>query len=226
MDAGTDTPPRSTFLAWAQAFNQMRNYVTTWAQGLLGSADAAAARTTLDVPTRTGGNASGTWGIGISGNAATATTATNCSRSVAGAGLASGGGALSADQTITVTKASQAQAEAGTDDATAMTPLRTAQAIAVQAVSIGVNQTWQAVTRVGSTDYQNTTGRAISVMCTFNGRGGRSYVGVNTSTYVQVGGNTSSISDDANSRPVHSFAVPPGHYYKVVGTINNFKELR
>jgi len=39
--------------------------------------DKGAIRTFLDVPTRTGGNASGTWGIAISGNAATATTATN-----------------------------------------------------------------------------------------------------------------------------------------------------
>lgn len=31
-------------------------------------------RQVLDVPTRTGGNASGTWGIGITGNAATATS--------------------------------------------------------------------------------------------------------------------------------------------------------
>jgi hypothetical protein len=36
--------------------------------------DTGAIRTFLDVPTRTGGNASGTWGIGITGNAGTATT--------------------------------------------------------------------------------------------------------------------------------------------------------
>jgi hypothetical protein len=34
-------------------------------------------RTVLNVPTRTGGDASGTWGIAITGNAATATSATN-----------------------------------------------------------------------------------------------------------------------------------------------------
>ena len=34
-------------------------------------------RTVLDVPTRTGGNASGTWGISVTGNAATATSATS-----------------------------------------------------------------------------------------------------------------------------------------------------
>jgi hypothetical protein len=39
--------------------------------------DVAAARTNLDVPSRTGGGASGTWDVDISGNAATATNATN-----------------------------------------------------------------------------------------------------------------------------------------------------
>jgi hypothetical protein len=75
----------------------------------------------------------------LSGNASTATsstTATNCTRSVLVGGLATGGGALTADRTVTVTASTQAQAEAGTDNATAMTPLRTAQAISKQAVRI------------------------------------------------------------------------------------------
>ena len=50
-------------------------------------------------------------------------------RSIAAAGLATGGGDLSANRTITVPAATQAQAQAGTDNATAMTPLRVAQAI-------------------------------------------------------------------------------------------------
>lgn len=133
LDAGTDTPPRAEFLSWAQKFNELRNHVSVFMRNVLASADAVAARATLDVPSRAGGNATGTWGIAITGNAATATTATNCGRSVSGAGLASGGGALTADRTITVPAATQAQAEAGTDNATAMTPLRTAQAIAVLA---------------------------------------------------------------------------------------------
>jgi hypothetical protein len=58
--------------------------------------------------TNNGGNASGTWGISITGNAASATsatsatTATNCSRSVSGSGNLSGGGALTANRTITM----------------------------------------------------------------------------------------------------------------------------
>ena len=42
--------------------------------------NASGFRTSLNVPTRTGGNASGTWGISISGNAATATSATNAGK--------------------------------------------------------------------------------------------------------------------------------------------------
>jgi hypothetical protein len=135
LDADTDTlqNARPEVKGLADKFNLLVAHVTTFMQGLLGSADAATARTTLDVPSRNGGGATGTWGVSITGSAASATDATNCSRSVTGAGLASGGGALAADRVITVTKATQAQAEAGTDDATAMTPLRTAQAIAVLA---------------------------------------------------------------------------------------------
>ena len=45
------------------------------ADGGTGASDAAGARSNLNVPTRTGGDASGTWNIAISGNAATATNA-------------------------------------------------------------------------------------------------------------------------------------------------------
>lgn len=49
------------------------------AQGGTGADTAAVARTNLGVPSTTGAGASGTWGIGISGNAATATTANTAS---------------------------------------------------------------------------------------------------------------------------------------------------
>lgn len=44
-------------------------------------------------------------------------------RSIAAAGLATGGGDLSANRTITVTAATGAQAGAGTDNTTVITPL-------------------------------------------------------------------------------------------------------
>lgn len=49
LDAGTDTPPRAEFLSWAQKFNQLIAHVSEYMQGLLASADAATARTALDV---------------------------------------------------------------------------------------------------------------------------------------------------------------------------------
>lgn len=47
------------------------------ANGGTGATTAADARTNLDVPSRSGSGASGTWSISISGNAATATSATS-----------------------------------------------------------------------------------------------------------------------------------------------------
>lgn len=56
--------------------------------------------------------------------------------------------------------ASQAEAQAGTDNTKVMTPLRVAQ------VAIGVGQTWQNVTgsRALATTYTNTTGRPIQII--------------------------------------------------------------
>lgn len=55
---------------------------------LAGASTEAAIRALLDVPTRTGGNASGLWGINISGNAATATTAGTAGSTTGNAGTA------------------------------------------------------------------------------------------------------------------------------------------
>lgn len=57
-------------------------------RALLDDADAAAQRTTLVVPTRTGGDASGTWGISVTGNAATVTTNANLTGPVTSVGNA------------------------------------------------------------------------------------------------------------------------------------------
>ena len=64
--------------------------------GGTGATTAADARTNLDVPTRTGGDASGTWNISISGNALTATSAT----SATSAGSVTNGVYTTGDQTI------------------------------------------------------------------------------------------------------------------------------
>lgn len=224
MDAGTDTPPRGTFLAWAQAFNQMRAHVSTYMQGLLGSADAATARATLDVPSRAGGNATGTWGISISGNAATATTASNVSRSVTGAGLATGGGALTADQIITVTEATTVDAQAGTGTGV-MTARRTAEAVAAQAKMLGNGQSWQPVTRTGGTVYQNTTGRTIFIAISGTGNYTQLFVGEDTSTSVRVAYNNAPGSGGYEQYHI-SAPIPSGWYYKITGGFSEVRELR
>lgn len=75
-----------------------------------------------------------------------------------GDGLTTSGGSLVADF------ASQAQAEAGTDNTTLMTPLRTLEAIAAQGLG-GSLQTFQDVTasRAWGVTYTNTSGRPIMV---------------------------------------------------------------
>lgn len=151
-------------------------------------------------------------------------TARDCSRSITVAGLATGGGPLNADREVNVPKASTAQAEGFTNDTAAMTSLKTSQQLAKRVP--GEGQAWQAVTRVSGTDYQNTASRTIFVSVTYNGRNGKSYVGVSTASYEQVAGNVTTLSDDGNARGVHSFLVPNGHYYKLVGAINLVKELR
>lgn len=49
------------------------------ANGGTGASSETAARTNLNVPSRSGADATGTWNIGISGNAATASTASTAS---------------------------------------------------------------------------------------------------------------------------------------------------
>jgi hypothetical protein len=58
------------------------------ANGGTGASDAATARSNLSVPSNTGTGASGTWGINISGNAATATSATSATTAAAATTLA------------------------------------------------------------------------------------------------------------------------------------------
>ena len=62
--------------SWVAAYVSAAGVLLT-ANNLSDVASTATSRTNLNVPTRTGGDASGTWGINITGNAATATTATS-----------------------------------------------------------------------------------------------------------------------------------------------------
>jgi len=80
--------------------------LSDFARQLLDDADPAAMRTTIG--------------------------AADAGRTIGAGGLATGGGDLSANRTITVPAASQAEAEAGADNAKAMTALRTAQQVSAR----------------------------------------------------------------------------------------------
>lgn len=66
------------------------------ADGGTGASDAATARSNLSVPSTTGSGASGTWGINITGNAATATSATSATSATTASNANSLGGVAAA----------------------------------------------------------------------------------------------------------------------------------
>jgi hypothetical protein len=105
-------------------------------QGGTGATDAATARTNLSVPSLTGTGASGTWGVSVTGNAATATTLATA-RTIALSGDVSGSASFNGSTNATITGtvvsasatvagkvelATQAEVDAGTDTVRAVTP--------------------------------------------------------------------------------------------------------
>jgi len=70
------------------------------ANGGTGASDAATARSNLSVPSTTGSGASGTWGISISGNAATATSATSASTATTATSATSAGSLSTTNFTV------------------------------------------------------------------------------------------------------------------------------
>lgn len=73
------------------------------ANGGTGASDAATARTNLDVPSRSGSGASGTWAISITGNAATATSATSATTATSATSATTATSATSATNATNVT---------------------------------------------------------------------------------------------------------------------------
>jgi hypothetical protein len=119
---------------------------------------------------------------------------------------------LRTEQHMVAHFATQAQAEAGTDNTTLMTPLRVEQHMVAN--NLGQGQTWQAVTRVANTTYQNTTGRPIMVYASISNTSGIQYFQVSTdaSTWINAG---NSVAANAPNQVV----VPNGIYYRVTQTV-------
>lgn len=133
--------------------------------------------------------------------------------------LDSAGGNTATINGITPALASQAQAEAGTDNTTLMTPLRTEQHMLVNAVGWG--QTWQTVTRTAGVSYQNTTGKPIQIAVKTGGSSSAVQVSVDNVTWITVD------SNDAADYGHSSVIIPPNYYYRVtVVAAQLFTELR
>lgn len=141
----------------------------------------AEVRANINVPTRTGGDASGTWPISVSGNAS---SATNVSGTVA---IANGGtGATTAPAAFTALKqaatdtatgvvelATSTEVQTGTDTTRAITPAGFA------ASSFGYGQTPAIVTRTNGVTYTNTTGKPITLIFYGTGGGGPGSININ-----------------------------------------------
>jgi hypothetical protein len=123
--------------------------------------------------------------------------------------------------------ASQELAEAGTNDNTIMTPLKTEQHTLSN--DLGWSQTWQNMlvapnSRVVNNSYQNTTTRPIQFSIRLNTTSSDRAIEVSADNinWVRVGTSYSSF------QPFNTAVVPVGHYYRVNGaaTIMNWAELR
>lgn len=134
----------------------------------------------------------------------------------------SAGGNTATINGITPALASQAEAEAGTDNTKLLTPLRAKQQMIANA--LGWGQTWQDVTasRTNSTSYQNTTGRPIAVSLRVNNTGTVLQVSADNTNWVNISNSGGSVSGTVAA------IVPSSHYYRFNGTgnITSWAELR
>lgn len=183
----------------------------------------AGLRTALDVPQNNGTGASGTWGINITGNAATATSAT--SATTATTATTALGPIASTTTSGIVELATDAEAQAGTDATRAVTPDN------LGATILGLGQTWQDLTgsRVAGTLYTNSTGRVIKFQVS-----GVITANLGSTSFFEVGGqvvgNIAGNGATANQHYSQGYEVPPGATYRILSvagtTISRWSELR
>lgn len=103
------------------------------------------------------------------------------------------------------------QAGTGTTE-TLVSPAKIKASIISNAVSVGVGQTWQTVSRAPNTSYRNTTGMPIMVnFQVYNIVDWQAQVSTNGSSWVTVADGDNSAAAQTNS----SFIVPDDHYYRL-----------
>ena len=136
------------------------------ANGGTGASDAASARSNLSVPSATGGGASGTWAINISGNAATATSATSATNAT-NANYATNAGNASTVSSVTTSQVLAATAGASYGSVgtyvyargsiqTAGGTVAGSSLLGNNMASLGLSGTWRAMGLPGYTDLDGT----------------------------------------------------------------------
>lgn len=127
--------------------------------------------------------------------------------------------------------ATKEEAETGVSDAVVMSPLRVAQAIAATISEIGVDQTWQPVTRAIGVSYQNSTGKPlyVSAVARSTSPGNKTFtaeVSVDNVTWLEVG----AASPPQGHSDSVSLIVPPGYFYRYSSVSSewtvSYRELR
>jgi len=115
-----------------------------------------------------------------------------------------------------LTELTQTQVEDDTDTTFGLVSgERLGQAVAANASSLGVSQTWQDVSasRSAGVAYQNTTGKPIQISVTTRFTGNVMEVSADNSTWIVVANTTADrVHPDTNQ-----IIVPNNHYYRVAG---------
>lgn len=93
----------------------------------------------------------------------------------------------------------------------------------VEALAIGVGQTWQVVSRTAGTSYQNTTGKPITVaIIPAVATPGNFEVSPDNATYLSLGSIIISGTDIRQG----IWLIPPGYYYRLSAGAHTWRELR
>ena len=123
------------------------------------------------------------------------------------------GDGVSGNPTLAPVLASQAQAEAGTDNVTLMTPLRSAQAITALVPSTATTRFGDTVvtskSRGSGTSYQNTTPGWLFVSYAGVNNGANAYLAATPGAWFLAGSSNSNYAGAV-------LMVPPGYYYLVL----------
>ncbi len=123
-------------------------------------------------------------------------------------------------------RATEAQAKAGTDNITLMTPYRTKQAIDTAGIGqeFGVGQTWRDMSdvRLRNTWYQNTTGKPIQLFVKQISGGDIINIGPSTTNYVSM----SNRDHDSDLDNGGFWVVPDNNFYRITTRVGDWFELR